>query len=283
MKLRLAERAAIGGRRKTEGDRELAARARDPVAAELIVGVDDRRAGTRQMVEQLAFGDADAAQRAEALEMRLGRVRDDADRRLRELREIVDLAGMVRTELDDESVVLGGQPHQRQRHADVVVQVALRDADRAADAQDRSDELLDRRLAAAARDGDRRDGERRTPRARHGTQRAARVPHLDLRQRRRGEPRHERAGGTFRERFIDEVVAVEPIARDRDEQRTRAERARIRRHGAERLIDTDEAPLHLARDRCERSRHHGATPRISATTARSLKARRSAPTSCSAS
>ena len=102
MKLRLAEHAAIGGRRETERDRELAARARDPVAAELIVGVEHRRAGTRQMVEQLAFRDADAAQRAEALEMRLGRVRDDADRRLREPREIVDLAGMVRTELDDE-------------------------------------------------------------------------------------------------------------------------------------------------------------------------------------
>ena len=64
-------------------------------------------------------------------------------------------------------------------------------------------------------------GERRTPRARHGTERAARVAHLDLRQRRRGEPRHERAGGALRERFLDEVVAVEPIARNRDEQRAR--------------------------------------------------------------
>ena len=51
---------------------------------------------------------------------------------------------------------------------------------------------------------------------------------------RRGEARHERAGGALRERFVDEVVAVEAVAGDRDEQRAGAERARVRRHGAER-------------------------------------------------
>ena len=58
------------------------------------------------MIEQLALRDAYAAQRAEPFEMRRRCVRDDADGRLREAREIVDLAGVIRSELDDGCVVL---------------------------------------------------------------------------------------------------------------------------------------------------------------------------------
>jgi hypothetical protein len=169
------------------------------------------------VIEQLALRDADTAQRAEPFEVRRRSVRDDADGRLREAREIVDLAGMIRAELDDADVVLRREPHQRQRDANVVVQIALRHADRAANAQDRRDELLDRRLAAAARHGDERNRERRAPSARHRAERTPGVADFDLRQRRRAEARHKRAGGALRERFLDEVVAVEAIAGDRDE------------------------------------------------------------------
>ena len=82
--VRLAEHAAVGVLGETERHGELAARARDPIAAELIVGVQHGRARARQVIEQLALRDADSAQRAEAFEMRRGRVRDDADGRLRE-------------------------------------------------------------------------------------------------------------------------------------------------------------------------------------------------------
>jgi hypothetical protein len=147
----------------------------------LIVGVQHGRTGAWQVIEQLALAGAHAAQRAETFEVSGCRVRDDADGRLCEPGEVVDLADVIGAELDDGRVVLAIEPHQRQRHADVVVQIALRHADRAADAEDRSDELLDRGLAAAAGNRDDRNRERRAPGARHGTESTARVADLDLR------------------------------------------------------------------------------------------------------
>ena len=193
--------------------------------------------------------------------MRLGRVRDDADGRLREPREIVDLAGVVRAELDDERIVLCRQPHQRQRHADVVVQVALRDADRAADAQDRRDELLDRRLAAAAGDGNHGDRERSAPRARHRAQ--ARGASRGLRSAAtstRREPRHERAGGALC-RALRRRSRCRRNGRRGSRRTTSPGRARACPSSRHRTTDRRRrAALHFARDRGQRTRHHGVDP-----------------------
>ncbi len=200
------------------------------------------------MVEQLSLGRSDTGDRAEAFEMCRVGVRDDTDGRLDEPAEIVDLTRMIRAELRNEHLVLGIELHECQRHAEVVVEVAARCANVSPAAQDTDDELLDRRLAVAARHGDDRDTEIAFPGARHLPEGRARIGDLDLRQRRIAEPRDERAIRTVGVRVLDEVVAVEVLAFYRDEQSSRIDATTVDAHGAERGIRPDETAVHLARD-----------------------------------
>jgi hypothetical protein len=83
------------------------------------------------------------------------------------MREIVDLAEMVHTHLDHRITMLRTQLEQRERHADVIVEIALRRkngliAPRSS-TQNGRQHLFDGGLAVTARDGDQRDVELRTP------------------------------------------------------------------------------------------------------------------------
>ena len=93
---------------------------------------------------------------------------------------------MIHAELDHREPVRRVQTEQRERQADVVVEVARRReprvfADRSR--EDRRDHLLDRRLAVAARDRDERHREALAPAVRQRTERGARVLYLDDRKR----------------------------------------------------------------------------------------------------
>ena len=70
----------------------------------------------------LAFSQRTPARSAEELQVLGGAVGDDGDVRLGDLRQVADLADVVRAHLEDEVLVifLGGE--NRERHADVVVE-----------------------------------------------------------------------------------------------------------------------------------------------------------------
>ena len=97
-----------------------------PVIEVTIVGIQHGDLRANLATQDLAFPARDAVERAEPLEMRRTRVRNDDDVRLRERREVRDLAHVIRTHLDHREPVAFFDACEHQRHADVVVQVAVR-------------------------------------------------------------------------------------------------------------------------------------------------------------
>ena len=104
--------------------------------------------------EHLALGAGDAGEVAEALEVLVAGVRDQRDRGLRERGERGDLARVVGAHLDHGMAVRRLEAQQRQRHADVVVEVAARRERRARAGEDRGEQFLGGRLAVAAADAE---------------------------------------------------------------------------------------------------------------------------------
>ena len=110
------------------------------------------------------------------------------DGRARERDQLSHVADAIRAHLDHRAAMRGLEAHQRQRHADVIVEVAVGRHARAPARQDRRRHLLGGGLAVAAADR-RRWGwkiPRATPRA-SCCSAAQRVRHHDLRQRHRGQ------------------------------------------------------------------------------------------------
>ena len=140
----------------------------------------------------------------------------------------------------------------------------------AAHAQDRRDELLHGRLAAAARDCDDRVSRSRAPGTRERTERAPRIAHLDLRQRRvarlarrarlRRLSRARHAGSRCR-RSLSPAIAT---------NKAPAVSARLSVVTAPNPPSAPiEPPVVFARDGGQRARHHARPPSSSAATARS--------------
>jgi hypothetical protein len=129
------------------------------------------------------------------------------------------------------------QLKQRQRQADVVIQIALGGQHfGAADAQNRRAHFLDRGLAIAAGQADQRNVETRAP---VGGQRAQRQPRVGHREQRQigmvggtgGKlVRHQRADRALLQRRNDKIMAVEMLAANRHEQIADGDRARIAGH-----------------------------------------------------
>ena len=121
---------------------------------------------------------------------------------------------------------LRAQFQQRERQADVIVQVAPVPKHRVLRRQELRGELLRRRLARAAGDRHHRRARAAAHFARAVLERPRRVGHLDQKRRRPGlsclgqsrRRRHHRSGRARGQRSGDEVVPVEPIAANRDEQ-----------------------------------------------------------------
>ena len=145
----------------------------------------------------LALGARDLLDRAQLLEVSRRGVREHADRRLGHRGEIPDLAPRARAHLDHERLVIRAEARQRERDADVVVQVpdVLVHAPRGG--EHGGDHLLRRRLPVRARDSPRPGCPRDHGTSAQRLHRAERIVDAD-----HGFPVRPASGGTGRSRPI---------------------------------------------------------------------------------
>ncbi len=268
------QRPAVGGPRRLghdvglplqrEGERGSRAGHLLPQRRERVVGREHRDTERPQRLDHRAvLARYRLHARHELLVLAL-RVVDQADGGRGDGGELGDLADMVHAELDDAGEVPGlvvlAQAQQRQRHADVVVQVAFGREGRIGlpGAQDRRDHLRDRGLAVAAGHRDQRKVAAPSPSRRQLAEGAPRVGHLQAGQAGFGQPVFGHAcnrAGLFRLR--EEIVRVEPLALQRDEEVARPQAARVAVHAA----DLHRAVADERRRRQQRMRlrqaHHG--------------------------
>ena len=177
--------AAHHGALEAEVDERTAAGAAAEMVGLRIVSVDDRDAGGRQRVIDACVLRRHFLDAAHELEMLALRVVDQRDGRRGEHGQLGDFAAVIHAELDRSPAVLGSQTEQRQRHADVVVQVAGGGQYRrfaGVLAQDRGDHFLHRGLAVRAGDGDEDGRKARAPAARELAERALGIGDDDHRQ-----------------------------------------------------------------------------------------------------
>ena len=247
-----------------------------PVGGECIVGIDDRRSACAEGGHGLALPLRRALDTAETLEVFRPGIGDQADARLRERHQLRHIADAICADFNHRALVRIVQAHQCQRHADVVIQVALRREAGAHTRENCSNHLLHRGLAIAASNRDQRQPEICAPLRRQALQRRQRVRYLDLRQLDGQEPRDDRPRGTGLGRRRDETCPVEIRAAQRDEQSPRLQRAAIGRH---RGVGAILALQPTADDRRRFLQHalHAASRRYRIAWLRSLNSRRVAP------
>jgi hypothetical protein len=181
-------------------------------------------------------------------------------------------------------ISMRAQHQHAERQADVVVEVARRRVHlRRAPVRARAggDHFLDRGLAVGARHRDQRHAELATPVGGEPPERGRGV--VDRHQR---QPGRRGCGGALDQRrhgaaargLVQEMVAVEALAAQRDEQVAAARAAAVAAHGLER--DVGAAQLAAGRRRRFGKPHHGARSRSSRrASAASLNGRRRPPAS----
>ena len=190
---------------------------------QLVVAVQHGKAARLQILEDLALGLQDALPgAAQVFDMGVAHVGDNGHGGPYHLAQIADLAEVVHAGLNDGGLMLRREVQQRHRRADGVVEVGLGLQRGKPLAQHGGDHLLGGGLSGAA--GDLHHGNiklRPIPR-RQRLQRFQRVGHLNV------ELVFQQGGGLFRcqaacraalQRRVQIVVAVEPFAHQRDEQR----------------------------------------------------------------
>ncbi len=233
-----------GSSRSSSSSDDVAARAeRHGVQVIAPVGVEQRLVGRQdggragaQVGEQLGLRRRNRLQGAEQLEVDGPDVDDDADVGLGDRRQLGDLAGAAHRHLEHEHLGAGGGREDRQRQADLRVEV-LRAGDHAdVRGQHRREDVLRRRLAGRAGDRDDLGAERAAPGARQGLQPGERVLGLEDHARLReavvvgvvGRDEHAPRAGV--ERLRGEAPAVDVAAGQADEQIARCDGARVDRH-----------------------------------------------------
>ena len=251
-----------------------------PQCCEGIIVVDHRDAGRVEPCHHLAFGARHALEAAEALEVLRAGVGDHADLRARHGHQRADVAGAVGAHFDDGAVLGAAQPQQRQRHAQVIVQVAARRQAGATLREDRAQHFLGGGLAIAARHAQHRAAVGAAPGAARAGERAFNVAHQDLGQRHVDHAAYDRAGRAGGGGGGDELMAVGARAGQRQEQIPRAELTRIDHNLGEWCIGARE-PAAAQSGKFRQRALHAALRAASAacTCSMSLKARRSLPTS----
>ena len=198
---------------------------------QLVVAVEDGDALRGQILEYLALGTQNALPGvAQIFDVGVAHVGDDRDIRPHHLAQIAYLAEVVHARLDDRRLMLRHQPQQRQRRADVVVEVPLRAQGVVPLREHRGDHLLGGGLSGGAGDlhhrqvkfvaGPRRQRLQRQPRVRH--------PDVKLpRQQRLRRCCRQAARRAALQRLADVGVAVEPFAHQWDEQLPRLHRPAV--------------------------------------------------------
>ena len=123
----------------------------------VLAGYEGAAAVRGQVVEQLALAAAHPLRAAEAFEVRTADVGQDAVVGLGDRGQQGDFAASAGSHLDHAEPCVAGHGEQRERHADVVVEVTARGVDLEAFGQHAAHQLLGRGLAVAARYGEYRD------------------------------------------------------------------------------------------------------------------------------
>ena len=262
-----------------------------PVVGEGIVGVDERHAIGLEAGEDFALGPGNVRNTSQLAHMRAMGVVDERRVGPGYAAQIVDFPEMVHAHFDHRKMVPLAQLQQCQRHADVVVEIALGGQDRgivvARGAQNGRRHFLHRGLAVGAGECHQPPPETIPPPARELAQGQPRVRH----------PNH-RDAGIFRQHFVqqragrsgpgrrrDKVMAVEFFAGQRHEQVIRRHGAAIGGHAADHARRGGRRQFAVDRLGSFLKRHeslvHGAAFMASArvATSRSLKAWRTPCTS----
>ncbi len=211
-----------------------------------VAGVGDQHVVGAGAFEDLGLGVRDRLDRREVLQVRLGDVGPHAHVGLGDPEQRADLAGRAHPELDDghaRRLAVASELEQRQRQADVVVQVAAVAERPVPQRQERGRDFLGRRLARRSGDGDEAGAALPPHRAAHPLQRERRVGHLDDDRLRLAagdgvgaSGRHHDAARPAIERVADEGVPVVALAGDGDEQLAGDDRARVDAEHAERRL-----------------------------------------------
>ena len=149
-------------------------------AHQRIIGVQDRdaaRISRGQRLHQLGFGLRDPLDGTQALQVRRADIGDDADARLGQTAQARDLAEIVHAHLEHDALDLRRQLQQRQRQADLVVQIAFVALRGVALFQHIRHDLLGGRLADAAGDTNRHGGHPLAPGGRQLLETAQAIRH----------------------------------------------------------------------------------------------------------
>jgi len=165
----------------------------------------------------------------EFLVLALGVV-DQGDSRLDDAGQVGDLAGMIHTQLDHGIAMLGAQAKQRQRQADVIVEIAACRQPAVLTrrrGQDGGQHLGDGGLAVAAGNGDDRNVEARPPTGGRRTQCQAGIRHHHLRHVEFQAAIHHQRYGAAGQGLVGEIMGVEPLALQAEEQAVRRQVAGV--------------------------------------------------------
>ncbi len=192
--------------------------------------------------------------------MRSCRIGDDDDVRLRERRQVGDFACMIRTHLEHCEAMVFLDAGQHQRHADVVVEVAVSGQRRRSRSQTCRREFFQCRLAVAARHADHDGRQLLPPRGAQLAECAPGVLHRNLGNVLINEIRHDGTCGTLVTCLAEVVAAVEIRPLQRDEEFTLPQRAGIRADTVERVIGTMKCAVHGVGGSGQRRHHLSPSP-----------------------
>ncbi len=127
-----------------------------PQVGVILVQEDERASVAAEPVVKLTFGGLDAFEGTETQQVGTADVGDQAVVRSADLDELGDVVGVAGPHFDDGNLRPGRDGQQRQGHADVVVEIALRGRDTVFPGQDGGNEVLGRGLAVGAGQADHR-------------------------------------------------------------------------------------------------------------------------------
>ena len=229
--------ADVGVALQREGQRRARAGQAAPQRRMVVVG---REHGHPGRPERFDHGAVLARHRGDAVHEFLVlalRVVDERDARRGHRGQRGDLAGVVHAEFEHRGAMPAdlvlAQPQQRQRHTDVVVEVARGGQRRVAQpgVQDGRDHLRDGGLAVAAGHGDQRQLDLLPPRRGQSAQRLPAVGDLQAGQARGMQAAFgQRRQGAHHAGLRQKVVRIETLAAQRDEQVAGAQAARVAVH-----------------------------------------------------
>ena len=184
-------------------------------AQEIVIPVAEGHGIVRHGAEHGGLFLQDAAAVAQKLQMRVPDDRKEHGRRLHHGGQRCHVAEVRHAHLHDRGLMLRLEPEERERHAELIVEVFLRLERVPALREHGGDHFLGRRLADAAGHAEHGDGKAGAVGARKRLERSSRIRHADDRA---GLPRRnalrEAAGRAEIERLADIVVPVDPLAGD---------------------------------------------------------------------